>query len=50
MQERPMTPNKLTVQKYMDGFRKSDHAQILSCLTDDVEWLMRGFFHLMTAA
>ena len=41
-----MTPNKLTVQTYMDGFCKSDHAQILSCLTDDVEWLMPGFFHL----
>jgi len=41
-----MSPNKQTVQKYMDGFRKSDHAQVLSCLTDDVEWLMPGAFHL----
>ena len=30
----------------MDGFRKSDHALILSCLTDDVEWEMPGAFHL----
>ena len=28
-----MTENKKTVERYMDGFRKSDHAQILSCLT-----------------
>jgi uncharacterized protein len=30
----------------MDGFRTSDHAQVLSCLTDDVEWEMPGAFHL----
>jgi ketosteroid isomerase-like protein len=41
-----MSPNKNTVQKYIDGFNKSDHAQILSCLTDDIEWLMPGTFHL----
>lgn len=29
----------------MDGFNKLDHAQILSCLTDDVVWDMPGFFH-----
>ena len=42
-----MSTNKLTVQKYMDGFNKSDHAQILSCLADDIEWLMPGAFHLV---
>jgi ketosteroid isomerase-like protein len=42
-----MSPNKLTVQKYMDGFNKSDHAQILSCLANDIEWLMPGVFHLV---
>jgi uncharacterized protein len=31
----------------MDGFNKSDHEQILSCLTDDVEWDMPGAFHLV---
>jgi ketosteroid isomerase-like protein len=31
----------------MDGFNKSDHAEILSCLTDDVVWDMPGFFHLV---
>jgi ketosteroid isomerase-like protein len=42
-----MTENKKTVERYMDGFRKSDHDQILSCLTDDVEWEMPGAFHLI---
>jgi ketosteroid isomerase-like protein len=42
-----MTENKRTVEKYMDGFRKSDHGQILSCLTDDIEWEMPGAFHLV---
>ena len=41
-----MSENKNTVQKYMDGFRTSDHEQILSCLTDDVEWILPGAFHL----
>lgn len=41
-----MSENKHTVDKYMDGFRRSDHAQILSCLTDDVEWEIPGAFHL----
>jgi uncharacterized protein len=42
-----MSPNKNTVQKYIDGFNRSDHAQILSCLTEDIEWLMPGNFHLI---
>src|SRR5215218_460428 len=41
-----MSRNKETVQKYMDAFAKSDHAEVLSCLTDDVEWLLPGAFHL----
>jgi ketosteroid isomerase-like protein len=41
-----MTENKLAVEKYIEGFRKSDHESILSCLTDDVEWEMPGAFHL----
>jgi hypothetical protein len=32
-----MTPNKRTVESYMDEFRKTDRPQILYCLTDDVE-------------
>lgn len=38
--------NKKVVETYMEGFRKSDHDMVLSCLTDDVVWLMPGFFHL----
>jgi ketosteroid isomerase-like protein len=41
-----MSQNKQTVQKYMDAFTKTDHAEILSCLTDDVEWVIPGAFHL----
>lgn len=41
-----MSPNKQTVERYMDGFRKGDHAQILSCLNDGVEWYMPGYFRL----
>ena len=29
----------------MDAFARTDHAEVLSCLTDDVEWLMPGVFH-----
>lgn len=41
-----MTVNKRTVMDYMEGFRKTDHAMILSCLTDDICWEMPGFFQL----
>jgi ketosteroid isomerase-like protein len=41
-----MSENKKIVEKYMDGFNKSDHEQILSCLTEDVEWILPGVFHL----
>ena len=41
-----MSANKLTVERYIDGFNRSDHAQILSCLSEDVEWLMPGTFHV----
>lgn len=40
-----MTENKKTVQRYMEGFNKSDHKQILSCLTEDVVWILPGIFH-----
>jgi ketosteroid isomerase-like protein len=42
-----MTENKRTVERYLDGFRASDHELVLSCLTDDVEWEMPGAFHLV---
>ena len=41
-----MTQNKKVVERYMEGFRRSDHEQILSCLTDDVEWELPGVFHV----
>lgn len=41
-----MSENKETVARYMEGFRRSDHAMVLSCLTDNVEWLIPGMFHV----
>ncbi|MFP5246524.1 MAG: hypothetical protein ACLGH0_07495 [Thermoanaerobaculia bacterium] len=41
-----MTQNKRTIETYIDGFNKTDHAQILSCLTDDVVWDIPGMFHI----
>ena len=41
-----MTENKITVERYMEGFRITDHEQILSCLTEDVEWEIPGAFHI----
>jgi|SRR3989344_968947 len=40
-----MSANKHTIERYIEGFNASDHAKILSCLTDDVEWIMPGLFH-----
>lgn len=40
-----MSENKNTVEKYLAGFRSTDRAAILSCLTDDVEWRIPGMFH-----
>ena len=34
------------VARYFDGFRRSDHAAILACLTDDVVWDLPGQAHL----
>ena len=34
----------------MAAFRVSDHAEILSCLTDDVEWEIPGMFHSLGKA
>lgn len=41
-----MSVNKQIVQKYMDAFTKLDHEEVLSCLTDDVEWIIPGMFHV----
>ncbi len=40
-----MSANKQTVEKYMEAFRQLDHEMVLSCLTDDVEWIIPGTFH-----
>ncbi len=41
-----MSPRKVVVERYFDGFSRSDHGQILACLTDDVVWDLPGFAHL----
>ena len=41
-----MSANKATVEEYMEAFRRGDHARILSCLTDDVEWEIPGHFRI----
>jgi uncharacterized protein len=42
----PSSANKETVERYLDGFRRTDHARILSCLTEDITWTVFGFFRL----
>lgn len=37
-----MSDREQTVHRYLDGFRNSDHAAILACLTDDVVWHVHG--------
>jgi ketosteroid isomerase-like protein len=39
------SPNKTTVTEYLAAFRVTDHARILACLTDDVEWVIPGMVH-----
>ena len=41
-----MTANRATVERYFEGFRKSDHDIVLACLADDVEWVLPGGFHV----
>ncbi|HEY5893699.1 MAG TPA: nuclear transport factor 2 family protein [Chthoniobacterales bacterium] len=41
-----MSKNKNTVQIYMEAFGRSEHSAILGCLTEDVEWVIPGAFHL----
>lgn len=33
---------RAVLDRYMDGFRHGDHDAILSCLTDDVVWVIHG--------
>jgi ketosteroid isomerase-like protein len=41
-----MTEHQQTVANYMEAFRRNNHQQILACLTDDVEWIVPGAFHV----
>ena len=38
-----MSARKDLVASFIDGFRRSDHEQILACLTDDVVWDLPGY-------
>jgi uncharacterized protein len=41
-----VSQRKEVVETYFDGFRRSDHEQILACLTDNVVWDLPGYAHL----
>lgn len=45
-----MSSRKPVVQVNFDGFRQSDHQQILALLTDDVVWELPGFKRLVGKA
>jgi hypothetical protein len=38
-----VSKRKAIVEKYIEGFRRSDHSQILSCLADDIVWDLYGY-------
>lgn len=35
------------VERYLQGFRDSDHDAVLACLTDDVVWDVYGFTRVL---
>jgi uncharacterized protein len=37
-----MSERKHVVERYIDGFRRTDHDEILSCLADDIVWHLHG--------
>ncbi len=37
-----MSTRKALVERYIDGFRRGDHEQILSCLVDEILWEIHG--------
>jgi uncharacterized protein len=41
-----MSENTRTVDNYMVAFARGDHAGVMACLTDDVEWEVPGAFRL----
>ena len=48
--EQQMADNKRTIARSIDGFKRTDHAQILSCLTDDVACAIPGVFTVVGKA
>jgi ketosteroid isomerase-like protein len=44
--ESHVSAHKDVVETYFEGFRRSDHEQILTCLTDDVVWDLPGYKRL----
>src|SRR5262245_25386142 len=38
-----MSTRKAIVEKYIEGFRRGNHATILSCLADDIAWALHGY-------
>src|SRR5436190_767071 len=41
-----MSAKKQTVERYMEAYARWDHQAVLDCLTDDIEWVVPGAFHL----
>ncbi len=41
-----MSANKRIVELYMNAFEKGDKEVVLSCLAENVEWILPGVFHL----
>jgi len=41
-----VSQRKQVVETYFEGFRRSDHQQVLRCLTDAVVWDLPGYAHL----
>jgi ketosteroid isomerase-like protein len=45
-----MSHRKQVVEQYIEGFRRTDHELILSCVTDDVVWVLHGYKSLQGKA
>jgi uncharacterized protein len=39
---RRMSAHKDLIQRYIEGFRRGDHAQALACLSEDIVWDLYG--------
>ena len=37
-----MSQRSELVHRYLEGFRRSDHAMVLGCLADDIVWRIHG--------